>query len=114
MVRNGVGLDLAASVELAGVRRVWALRGTASTASPTRFLVLSFAAATRVLALGDDGELEETSVDAFAAASKSTLVCSDAPNNCIVHATADGLTLVGLTHLNDRFFFKTKILIFIC
>jgi hypothetical protein len=91
VIRNGVGLDVAASVELAGVRRVWALSGGGAS---TRYLVLSFAAATRVLALEASGELDERSVAAFDAASCATLCCADVPANHIAHVTAAAVTLV--------------------
>ena len=75
IVRNGVGLQTMACVDLPGIRNMWSLRrgggGTGAAAMETEdgasagdsVLVVSFVGETRVLSVDDDGALGELDVD---------------------------------------------------
>ncbi|KAL0363617.1 UNVERIFIED_CONTAM: DNA damage-binding protein 1 [Sesamum calycinum] len=58
IVRNGIGINEQASVELQGIKGMWSLR-SANDPYDT-FLVVSFISETRILAMNLEDELEET------------------------------------------------------
>ena len=92
-VRNGVGINEQASVELPGVKGIWALR--AAEAEPhDSMLVVSFVGETRVLALSADDEMDETEVPGFDCA-QQTLLCANSVHNQMLQVTAAGVALVG-------------------
>ena len=65
VVRNGVGVEEEASIELPGIQGMWAVRATDDSADD-RLLLQSFVGETRVLVMEDDelGEIEMEGLDA--------------------------------------------------
>lgn len=97
-MRNGIGIEEHASVELAGIKGLWALRSS-SAAEHDSLLVLSFLSETRVLSLGaDEGganpELEEATLPGFDQNAK-TLACANLTNNLLVQVTASRVSLAS-------------------
>eukprot|EP00958_Prasinococcus_capsulatus_P013243 scaffold1343_cov369-Prasinococcus_capsulatus_cf.AAC.10 len=92
VVRNGIGIDEQAAVELPGIKGMWSL---ASTMDETdAFLVVTFMNATRILAINADDELEETEIEGFEA-NTHTLYCGNAVHDQLVQVTRSALHLVA-------------------
>lgn len=91
VVRNGVGINEQAMLDLAGINGVWALR----KADKERFdhlLAVSFVGETRFLTItGED--LEDTEIASFSA-NEESLFCGNVLNDQIVQVTASGVRLV--------------------
>ena len=83
IVRNGIGMIEQASVELPGIKGMWALRASAMDAFD-KYLVLSFVGETRILAINEDDELDEAELAGFNSQSQ---VCVGLPS-ALVHGTA--------------------------
>ena len=92
VVRNGVGINEQAAVELPGLKGIWSLRAKSADAHDT-FLVVTFISETRVLAISADDELDETDVPGFEA-SAQTLLCINAAHDQFLQATPGSLRLV--------------------
>ncbi|XP_073392348.1 DNA damage-binding protein 1 isoform X2 [Physcomitrium patens] len=93
IVRNGIGINEQASVELQGIKGMWSLRASSSDVYDT-FLVVSFISETRILAMNTDDELEETEIDGFDSEAQ-TLFCHNAVHDQLVQVTAGSLRLVN-------------------
>ncbi|KAL0305441.1 UNVERIFIED_CONTAM: DNA damage-binding protein 1 [Sesamum radiatum] len=76
IVRNGIGINEQASVELQGIKGMWLLRSATDDPYDT-FLVVSFISETRILAMNLEDELEETEIEGFCS-NIQTLFCHDA------------------------------------
>jgi len=86
VVRNGVGVEEQATVELVGVRGLWAAR-SAFAADTDAVLVSGFAASTRVLSLGEAvEEVEPAGMDL----ASPTLLCANVVSVGAVSASAGG------------------------
>ncbi|KAM5587538.1 hypothetical protein ABKV19_006127 [Rosa sericea] len=95
VVRNGIGINEQASVELQGIKGMWSLRS--STDDPHDFfLVVSFISETRILAMNMEDELEETEIQGFSS-QVQTLFCHDAVFNQLVQVTSSSVRLVSST-----------------
>lgn len=95
VVRNGIGINEQASVELQGIKGLWSLRSSTDDPHDT-FLVVSFISETRVLAMNMEDELEETEIEGFYAQAQ-TLFCQNAINDQLVQVTASSVRLVSST-----------------
>ncbi len=73
IVRNGIGMLEQATVELPGIKGMWALRATHMDAFDT-YLVISFVGETRILAINADDELDEAELPGFSADAQVTLI----------------------------------------
>ena len=93
VVRNGIGINEQATVELPGVKGVWALRTDAASAHDA-FLVVSFISETRVLAMNMEDELDETDVPGFDGGAQ-TLLCASVAHGQLLQVTAAGARLVS-------------------
>ncbi|KAK1280307.1 DNA damage-binding protein 1 [Acorus gramineus] len=93
IVRNGIGINEQASVELQGIKGLWSLRSSTDDIYDT-FLVVSFISETRILAMNTDDELEETEIEGFDSQTQ-TLFCGDAVHNQLVQVTANAVRLVS-------------------
>lgn len=98
VVRNGVGIEQHASVDLDGVRRLWSLRGASALDAADRFIVMSFVAATRILAFDGD-ELEERDIGGFVA-DAPTLCAATVGHEQLLQVTAAGVRLVAIGALD--------------
>ncbi|KAF3664074.1 DNA damage-binding protein 1 [Capsicum annuum] len=93
IVRNGIGINEQASVELQGIKGMWSLRSATDDPYDT-FLVVSFISETRVLAMNLEDELEETEIEGFNS-QVQTLFCHDAVYNQLVQVTSNSVRLVS-------------------
>ncbi|CAL0325072.1 unnamed protein product [Lupinus luteus] len=95
IVRNGIGINEQASVELQGIKGMWSLRSSTDDPFDT-FLVVSFISETRILAMNLEDELEETEIEGFSS-EVQTLFCHDAIHNQLVQVTSNSVRLVSST-----------------
>lgn len=95
IVRNGIGINEQASVELQGIKGMWSLRSSTDDPHDT-FLVVSFISETRILAMNLEDELEETEIEGFCS-QVQTLFCHDAVYDQLVQVTSSSVRLVGST-----------------
>ncbi|XP_022762655.1 DNA damage-binding protein 1a-like [Durio zibethinus] len=95
IVRNGIGINEQASVELQGIKGMWSLRSSTDDPFDT-FLVVSFISETRILAMNLEDELEETEIEGFNS-QVQTLFCRDAVYNQLVQVTSSSVRLVSST-----------------
>lgn len=95
IVRNGIGINEQASVELQGIKGMWSLRSATDDPYDT-FLVVSFISETRFLAMNLEDELEETEIEGFNS-QVQTLFCHDAVYNQLVQVTSNSVRLVSST-----------------
>ncbi|KAL8139852.1 hypothetical protein V2J09_005873 [Rumex salicifolius] len=93
VVRNGIGINEQASVELQGIKGMWSLRSSTDDIYDT-FLVVSFINETRILAMNPEDELEETEIEGFDS-QLQTLFCSDAVFNQLIQVTSNSVRLVS-------------------
>ncbi|KAJ0589426.1 DNA damage-binding protein 1 [Helianthus annuus] len=93
IVRNGIGINEQASVELQGIKGMWSLRSATDDLYDT-FLVVSFISETRILAMNVEDELEETEIEGFSS-QVQTLFCHDAVHNQLVQVTSSSVRLVS-------------------
>ncbi|KAG6617756.1 DNA damage-binding protein 1a [Phytophthora cinnamomi] len=63
VIRNGIGINEQASAELPGIKGMWALRETFA-AEHDKYLLQSYVSEIRILAIGDDDEMEEKEIPA--------------------------------------------------
>jgi len=63
IIRNGIGIIEQATAELSGIKGLWSLRAS-STSEYDKFVILSFVAETRILAINGE-ELEEIEISGF-------------------------------------------------
>ncbi|GAV76408.1 CPSF_A domain-containing protein/MMS1_N domain-containing protein [Cephalotus follicularis] len=95
IIRNGIGINEQASVELQGIKGMWSLRSSTDDPFDT-FLVVSFISETRILAMNMEDELEETEIEGFCS-QVQTLFCHDAMYNQLIQATSSSIRLVSST-----------------
>ncbi|KAF9666475.1 hypothetical protein SADUNF_Sadunf16G0233100 [Salix dunnii] len=95
IVRNGIGINEQASVELQGIKGMWSLRSLTDDPFDT-FLVVSFISETRILAMNIEDELEETEIEGFCS-QVQTLFCHCAVFNQLVQVTSSSVRLVNST-----------------
>jgi len=72
IIRNGIGINEQAAIEMDGIKGLWALKPSLN-APFDKYLVMTFRGETRVLGL-EDQTMEEVEVDAFECSTR-TLVC---------------------------------------
>uniref|UniRef100_A0A5B7BQC4 DNA damage-binding protein 1 n=1 Tax=Davidia involucrata TaxID=16924 RepID=A0A5B7BQC4_DAVIN len=101
IVRNGIGINEQASVELQGIKGMWSLRSATDDPYDT-FLVVSFISETRILAMNLEDELEETEIEGFCS-QVQTLFCHDAVYNQLVQVTSSSIRLVSSTTRELRY-----------
>ncbi|XP_010537808.1 PREDICTED: DNA damage-binding protein 1a [Tarenaya hassleriana] len=95
IVRNGIGINEQASVELQGIKGMWSLKSSIDDPFDT-FLVVSFISESRILAMNLEDELEETEIEGFLS-QVQTLFCHDAVFNQLVQVTSNSVRLVSST-----------------
>lgn len=93
VVRNGIGINEQATVELPGVKGLWALKTDAASAHDA-FLVVSFISETRLLAMNMEDELDETEIPGFECSSQ-TLLCASVAHGQLLQVTPGAVRLVS-------------------
>lgn len=97
IIRNGIGLNEQATIELSGVKGIWSLRPS-STAQYDKFLVVSFVNETRFLAITGGEELEEAEIPGFSSESR-TIYCGNVLGDMAVQVTSASVRLINATTL---------------
>ena len=85
IVRNGIGINKAASIQVPGIKQMWSLRPSFRS-SNDEYIVLSFIGETRLMGMVEN-ELEETVIAGFAS-DASTIACSNVIDDCWVQVCA--------------------------
>ncbi|CAB3248582.1 unnamed protein product [Arctia plantaginis] len=92
IIRNGIGIQEQASIDLPGIKGMWALTmNTAQSYHDT--LVLSFVGQTRVLTLNGE-EVEETDIKGFVS-DRQTFYTGNVCHNQLVQVTDEGIRLIA-------------------
>ncbi|KAM0860241.1 hypothetical protein ACQ4PT_046665 [Festuca glaucescens] len=94
VVRNGIGINEQASVELQGISGLWSLKSSFN--GPYMYLVVSFISETRFMAMNMEDVLEETEIEGFDAQIQ-TLFCQNGINDLLMQVTANSVRLVSCT-----------------
>ncbi|CAM9422865.1 unnamed protein product, partial [Hapterophycus canaliculatus] len=94
IIRNGIGINEHAAIELAGIKGMWSLRPTST--NHDKYLVQAFISETRVLAFEEDEDgdhqLAEGEITGFQAG--CTLFCGCVGGNMAVQVTKRGVVLI--------------------
>lgn len=93
IIRNGIGIQEHASIDLQGIKGIWPLRLQSSDVFDN-YLVLSFVGQTRVLKLVGEEMEEESSIDGFSV-DKQTYACANVAFDQIVQATSNQVRLIS-------------------
>jgi DNA damage-binding protein 1 len=92
IIRNGIGIQEQATIDLPGIKGVWQLRVN----SPLdNIIVLSFVGQTKVLMLTGE-EVEETDLPGFDT-TQQTLFCGNVRDDLLLQVTANNIRLVSTT-----------------
>ena len=103
VIRNGVGINELAQLDLSGINGVWSLRKSPKE-KYDHLLAVSFVGQTRFLTItGED--LEETEIQSFSS-DEQTLFTGNVINDQIVQVTASGVRLVDPVTLQMNSQFK--------
>eukprot|EP01133_Synstelium_polycarpum_P003413 gene3413-3876_t len=90
VVRNGIGIAEKASIDLDGIRGIWALHG--SQAGNDRYLIVSFIGSTKVLSFSGE-EIEDIEISGFDSNSP-TLYCGNIGNSQFLQIASSGIYLI--------------------
>ena len=94
VVRNGIGIDEQAVIQLPGVKGLFSLKDS-DDSQVDKYLVVTFVNETRILGFLDDSDtLDETEIAGFNAEAQ-TLCCGNMVGNTIVQATQESVRLVS-------------------
>ncbi|XP_049788661.1 DNA damage-binding protein 1 [Schistocerca nitens] len=93
IIRNGIGIQEHASIDLPGIKGMWALR-VAATDKFDNTLVLSFVGQTRVLTLNGE-EVEETEITGFVSDQQS-FYCGNVEYDQIIQVTPVSARLIAV------------------
>nr|CAI5832421.1 unnamed protein product [Callosobruchus analis] len=93
IIRNGIGIQEHASIDLPGIKGMWALRAAFGNKLDNT-LVLSFVGQTRVLSLNGE-EVEETDIGGFAS-DQQTFYCGNVAHEQIIQVTSVSARLVSI------------------
>ncbi|KAG1687986.1 hypothetical protein DVH05_004505 [Phytophthora capsici] len=94
VIRNGIGINEQASAELPGIKGMWSLRETFA-AEHDKYLVQSYVSEIRILAIGDDDEMEEKEIPAFT--NVKTLLCRSMFGDVWLQVTEAEVRLISCT-----------------
>ena len=96
VIRNGIGINEQASVDLPGVKGMWSLRSSNDNGQQSpydKYLLVTFVGETRVLAINEEDELEETEI-AGLESEEQTLLCANVANDQILQVTPKEVRLI--------------------
>ena len=94
VVRNGIGIDERAVIQLPGVKGLFSLRAN-DASQGDKYLVVTFINETRILGFLDDSDtLDETEIAGFNALTQ-TLCCANMQGNVFMQATNESVRLVS-------------------
>ena len=92
IIRNGIGINEQAAIEMDGIKGLWALKPSL-TAAFDKYLVMTFRGETRVLGL-EDQTMEEVEVEAFDCTTR-TLVCANMLGTNIVQVSENSVNIAN-------------------
>ncbi|KAL0819945.1 hypothetical protein ABMA28_007945 [Loxostege sticticalis] len=92
IIRNGIGIQEQASIDLPGIKGMWALT-LADNSTYHDTLVLAFVGQTRVLALNGE-EVEETEIKGFVS-DRQTFFTGNVCYNQLIQVTDEGIRLIA-------------------
>ncbi|KDR10581.1 DNA damage-binding protein 1 isoform X1 [Zootermopsis nevadensis] len=93
IIRNGIGIQEHASIDLPGIKGMWALR-VATSNKFDNTLVLSFVGQTRILTLNGE-EVEETEIPGFVSDQQS-FFCGNVDHEQIIQVTPSSARLISV------------------
>lgn len=93
IIRNGIGIQEQACIDLPGIKGMWALKVGIDDTSYDNTLVLAFVGHTRILTLTGE-EVEETEIPGFLS-DQQTFFCANVCHNQIVQITPLSARLIG-------------------
>ncbi|KAG0202400.1 DNA damage-binding protein 1a [Mortierella sp. GBA30] len=93
IVRNGVGINDRAVLELPGIKGLWSLKESLDATSEDT-LVMSFLSSTRVVRVTPDSEMMQEELDGFLNESQ-TLLCGNVKANLILQVTPESVRLIA-------------------
>ncbi|XP_014287545.1 DNA damage-binding protein 1 [Halyomorpha halys] len=93
IIRNGIGIQEQATIELPGIKGIWALK-VRSPSGLDNTIVLSFVGHTRVLSLNGD-EVEETEILGFQS-EQQTMYCGNVNDSSLVQVVPTSVRLIFL------------------
>ncbi|DAZ92907.1 TPA: LOW QUALITY PROTEIN: hypothetical protein N0F65_013069, partial [Lagenidium giganteum] len=91
IIRNGIGINEQATTELPGIKGMWSLRETFAS-EHDKYLVQSYVSEIRVLAIGDDDEMEEKEIPTLLNA--KTLHCRNLAGNGWLQVTEHEMRVI--------------------
>jgi len=89
VIRNGIGIREQAQISLSGIKGLYSCKRD-ETMPLDSYLIVSFIAETRILAINDNDELEEAVFPGFDASSQ-TIECANISGNVICQVTSKGV-----------------------
>ena len=89
VIRNGIGIREQAQIPLSGIKGLYSCKRDETTTLDS-YLIVSFIAETRILAINNNDELEEAVFSGFDAASQ-TIECANVSGNTICQVTSRGV-----------------------
>ncbi|XP_047994134.1 DNA damage-binding protein 1 [Leguminivora glycinivorella] len=92
IIRNGIGIQEQASIDLPGIKGMWALT-LAQDSTYHDTLVLAFVGQTRVLTLNGE-EVEETDIKGFVS-DRQTFYTGNVCHNQLIQVTDEGISLIA-------------------
>jgi DNA damage-binding protein 1 len=95
IIRNGIGINEQATIDLEGLKGLWSLRSSSSEAYH-KYLVVSFISETRILSAAGE-ELEEAIIEGCDS-QRQTLFCGNA-GDCFLQITEEGVRLIDASTL---------------
>ncbi|XP_050293342.1 DNA damage-binding protein 1 [Anthonomus grandis grandis] len=96
IIRNGIGIQEHASIDLMGIKGMWALQANGGTLDDT--LVLAFVGQTRILSLNGE-EVEETEIGGFTC-DQQTFFCGNVVHEQLLQITPVSARLVSIQSKN--------------
>ncbi|KZS04522.1 DNA damage-binding protein 1 [Daphnia magna] len=95
IIRNGIGIHEQASIDLPGIKGIWALKmGFSGNQSVDDSVVLSFVGQTRVLMLNGE-EMEETEIPGLIA-DQQTFFCGNVGKDSVLQITTGSVRLISV------------------
>lgn len=92
IIRNGIGIQEHACIDLPGIKGMWALKLGIEDSLYDNTLVLAFVGHTRILTLTNE-EVEETEVSGFLS-DRQTFFCGNVAHNQIIQITSSSARLI--------------------
>lgn len=93
IIRNGIGIQEHACIDLPGIKGMWALKLGIEDSSYDNTLVLAFVGHTRILTLTNE-EVEETEISGFLS-DRQTFFCGNVDHDQIIQITSVSARLIN-------------------